>query len=77
METVEYSLAVFFQFIVSKRCVFPSRKRNWRIARHDDTGLACYFVLFFRVFSRVKNSNPKEKVGRSSSSAGSLVAICS
>ena len=26
---------------------------------------------------RVKNSNPKEKVGRSSSSAGSLVAICS
>ena len=68
---------------VSKWCVFPLRKRNWRLkinsfARHDDTGLACSLFSFsLGFFSGVKNSNPKEKVSGSSSSAGSLVAICS
>ena len=84
VETVKYSLAVFFSFSLSfRKGVFPLRKRNWRLkidsfARHEDTGLACsLFPHFFRFCSGVKNSNPKEKVGRSSSSAGSLVAICS
>ena len=38
-----------------------------------------YIIVSFSLgfFSGVKNSNPKEKVGRPSSSAGSLVAICS
>ena len=35
------------------------------------------FTISLDFFSGVKNSNPKEKVDRSSSSAGSLVAICS
>ena len=51
VETVEYSLTVFLPVYRSKRCVFPLRKRNWRLkinsfARHDDTGLACSFFPF-------------------------------
>ena len=74
------SVAVFLSVYRLKRCVFPPRKRNWRLkinsfARHWWHGPCLFsFFLFFRFFSGVKNSNPKEKVNRSSSSACSLVA---
>ena len=69
VETVEYSLAVFFQFIVSKKCVFPLRKRNWYLkincfARHDDTGPACSlfsFPLGFFFFGSLKLQSRRKR----------------
>ena len=80
-ETIEYSLAVFLSVSRFEKVSFPSEKADWRLkinsfARHHVTGLVLFFP-FLQVFSGVKNSNPKEKVGRTSSSADSLVVICS